>query len=71
MKRELGVVSVVLLLTVSVAVHGSQQQAQQPPSGAPPVEQGAPKDLRPLLSPRQSEMRLVTLRYTLDRATRG
>ena len=69
MKRELGVVSVVLLLTVSVAVHGSQQQAQQPPSGAPPVEQGAPNDLRPLLSPRQSEMRLVTLRYTLDRAT--
>ncbi len=69
MKRELGVVSVVLLLTVSVAVHGSQPQAQQPPSGAPPVEQRAPKDLRPLLSPRQSEMRLVTLRYTLDRAT--
>lgn len=69
MKRELGVVSVILLLTVSVAVHGSQQQAQQPPSGAPPVEQGAPNDLRPLLSPRQSEMRLVTLRYTLDRAT--
>ena len=28
-----------------------------------------PKDLRPLLLPRQSEMRLVTARYTLDRAT--
>lgn len=40
------------------------------PQMPPPVEaQEAPKDLRPLLAPRQSEMRLVVQRYTLDRAT--
>ena len=33
------------------------------------ADQAVPKDLKPLLLPRQSEMRLVTARYTLDRAT--
>jgi hypothetical protein len=33
------------------------------------VDERAPKDLKPLLLPRQSEMRLVTIRYTMDRAT--
>ena len=40
--------------------------AQQPPATAAPV---VPSDLRPLLLPRQSEMRLVTQRYTADRGT--
>jgi uncharacterized protein (DUF885 family) len=41
--------------------------------GAAPAQttstDAVPSDLRPLLSPRRSEMRLVTQRYTLDRAT--
>ena len=42
----------------------------QPPSAPPAAaDQAPPKDLRPLLSPPQSEMRLVTTRYTLDRVT--
>jgi hypothetical protein len=32
-------------------------------------DQGVPADLRPLLVPQQSEMRLVTLRYNADRTT--
>ena len=47
-----------------VSVHG-----QRPPAPAAAPDQAPPKDLRPLLSPRQSEMRLVTVRYTLDRGT--
>src|SRR5450759_1976174 len=42
-KRELGVVSVILLLTVSVAVHGSQQQAQQPPLWGTARRAGGPE----------------------------
>jgi len=41
---------------------------QQAPATAP-AETAVPADLRPLVVPRQSEMRLVTSRYTLDRAT--
>ena len=44
----------------------SQQAAIQVP---PPLDQSVPADLRPLLTPRQSEMRLVTQRYNADRAT--
>lgn len=40
--------------------------AQQAPPAAPVA---VPSDLRPLLAPRQSEMRLVTQRYVADRAT--
>jgi uncharacterized protein (DUF885 family) len=58
----------VLLLAVLVvpAMHG--QGASAPPAA---IDLAAPKNLRPLLSPRQSEMRLVTARYTLDRVTLG
>ena len=41
--------------------------AQVPP--APAQDQGVPADLRPLLLPPQSEMRLVVLRYSADRNT--
>ena len=36
---------------------------------APQVSPGVPSDLKPLLAPRTSEMRLVVTRYELDRAT--
>jgi hypothetical protein len=45
-----------------LAVHGATQQSS---TGTDAV----PSDLRPLLAPAQSEMRLVTQRYTADRAT--
>ncbi len=44
----------------------------QTPSGpTPAVDRPAPKDLKSLLTPRASEMRLVATRYALDRATLG
>jgi hypothetical protein len=49
-----------------------QAGGQAPAASAaqtPAVAQAVPKNLRPLLLPRQSEMRLVVTRYTLDRAT--
>ena len=42
-------------------------QAQVPPTATP--DQGVPAELRSLLVPPQSEMRLVTLRYIADRGT--
>jgi len=51
-----------LIVLVSAFVFAGTLHGQ----GAPPA---VPKDLKPLLTPRQSEMRLVTARYTLDRAT--
>jgi enterochelin esterase family protein len=39
----------------------------QGPAPAAPADTRVPADLRPLLAPRQSEMRLVVQRYTLDR----
>ena len=52
---------------------GFRVEAQAQPPGAQvqaqAAEQAPPKDLRPLLQPRQSEMRLVTARYSLDRTT--
>jgi hypothetical protein len=51
------------LLTVLPALGHSQ--APSPST----QDQGAPADLRPLLVPQQSEMRLVTLRYNADRTT--
>src|SRR5262245_33014574 len=36
-------------------------------AGAPPVDLTVPSDLRSLLAPRRSEMRLVAVRYTADR----
>jgi hypothetical protein len=51
---------------------GQGQQAPVPPGqGAQPTAADlvVPSDLRPLLLPKQSEIRLVQVRYTLDRAT--
>jgi uncharacterized protein (DUF885 family) len=62
--------ALILLLPAALAVaalHGQGAMPAQPPA----VDQPAPKDLRPLLTPRASEMRLVSARYTLDRATLG
>ncbi|MBE3072783.1 MAG: hypothetical protein IMZ67_07380, partial [Acidobacteria bacterium] len=57
----------VCTLLVSLLVLPGWGQQQAPPSSA--QNQGVPKDLRPLLMPPQSEMRMVTLRYTADRNT--
>jgi hypothetical protein len=56
----------VFLLPVCLAAVVLQAQA---PRVAPAVDQPVPRDLRPLLTPRASEMRLVVTRYTLDRGT--
>src|SRR5512136_678544 len=54
-------------LMTSVLLWPALITAQTPqPAGQ---DQGVPTDLRPLLAPHQSEMRLVTLRYTADRNT--
>ena len=58
---------IVLLLTALAAPVAHGQTVSTPRAAA--VDQAVPKNLRPLLSPRQSEMRLVTVRYTLDRGT--
>jgi uncharacterized protein (DUF885 family) len=61
-----------LCLTVLIAgaawlpLHG--QSGQTPAAAAPAVATSVPSDLRPLLVPRHSEMRLVAERYTADRA---
>ena len=39
------------------------------PQAAPAADDSVPSDLKPLLAKPQSEMRLVTLRYTTDRST--
>jgi uncharacterized protein (DUF885 family) len=59
----------VLTLALSFGVLAASLHGQAPLAPATTADQTPPKDLRPLLSPRQSEMRLVTARYTLDRAT--
>ena len=39
------------------------------PAGGTFEQEAAPADLRPLLAPPQSEVRMVAQRYTLDRVT--
>jgi hypothetical protein len=63
--RRNTVLACALLAGLSMMPLTAQTQA---PPGAD-QNQGVPKDLRPLLAPRQSEMRLVTLRYLADRQT--
>ena len=48
---------------------GDQQGAQTASQVQIPVDQSVPADLRPLLTPRQSEMRPVTQYYNADRTT--
>ena len=64
--RRLGVLFATALLLVASA---PPLTGQAPPAPTAAVDQAPPKNLRPLLAPRQSEMRLVVQRYTLDRAT--
>ncbi len=59
----------VLTLVLSFGVLVASLHAQPPPAQGAAADQPPPKDLRPLLTARQSEMRLVTVRYTLDRTT--
>jgi hypothetical protein len=65
MKRRVLVVFAGVLLAAGPAT-ATPRQGQTPQAGA--AGQAVPKTLRPLLQPKQSEMRLVVLRYTLDRA---
>lgn len=51
------------LVLATLPLH-AQGRGDAPPAGAETV----PNDLRALLAPRRSEMRLVTLRYTADRS---
>jgi hypothetical protein len=53
-----------LVSTLAVLQAGGQPQPLQPQALQPP-----PKTLKPLLTPRRSEMRFVAMRYTLDRVT--
>jgi len=55
--------SVILGLTLVVALATGVYKGQ-----GTVQEQSVPKDLKPLLRPRQSEMRLVTTRYNADRS---
>jgi hypothetical protein len=59
----------VLTILLSAALVVGVLHAQGPAATPPSSDSSAPKDLRPLLAPRQSELRFVTLRYTLDRVT--
>jgi hypothetical protein len=59
--------ALIVLLAASLAVVALHSQGA--PGQPTAVDQPPPKDLRPLLTPRASEMRLVTARYTLDRGT--
>jgi hypothetical protein len=63
--RTLIVVASAVLFVAGL--HG--QGAPAPGARAAAVDQAVPKNLKPLLQARQSEMRLVTVRYTLDRTT--
>ena len=62
MKRRVTYACALLVALIVVPADG---QGQAPLAA---TTQAVPKDLRPLLQPKQSEMRLVVLRYTLDRA---
>jgi hypothetical protein len=61
------VVGLSSLLPSQTLVVRAQQQPGAPPQTA--TDQSVPSDLKPLLVAKQSEMRLVTLRYTADRNT--
>jgi hypothetical protein len=64
------VLPALVLACLFVTVGHGQQPAPRPVTPAPApanVDQPPPRDLRPLLTARQSEMRLVSLRYSLDR----
>ena len=59
----------VLAQGTGVNVSGRDSQVLNQAQTQQAVEPSVPKDLRPLLLPRQSEMRLITQWYNADRAT--
>lgn len=59
----------VLCLGFAVTWPSAQGRGGAPAAALQTPSDTVPADLRPLLTPRHSEMRLVTLRYTLDRST--
>src|SRR3954447_19322239 len=65
--RWWGVVWLALLVVAPV----STEQTASPPvqAQAPPADLTVPADLKPLLAATQSELRLVSLLYSTDRAT--
>ncbi len=72
MRRHL-VAAALILAGAAAPAFPQPPAAPGPPPAGPDVsataDQPAPRDLRPLLSPRPSEIRLVARRYTLDRQT--
>jgi hypothetical protein len=57
----------IVLAALMAAALAATAASQQNPGVPQAVAPGVPNDLRPLLAPRRSEMRLVTTRYTADR----
>src|SRR5687768_2048945 len=64
-------VAVAVVGAVGVASGGVAQAQGRPGPAAQPVDRTVPSDLRPLLTPRRSEMRLVVTRYQADRTLLG
>ena len=58
-----------LALVLPLSLTAALSFAQPPSPQAPAADQPAPKELRSLLASRASEMRFVTARYSMDRAT--
>lgn len=70
MKRPLSPLACLPLVCLLLAgAVESRLEAQGPPPPPAAADLAPPKDLRPLLQPRQSELRLVAARYALDRGT--
>lgn len=67
MREYLGVVLVLGVVGPAIMGDIAAAQGRGQEAAAPSPAVTVPKDLRPLLTPRRSEVRLVTLRYTQDR----
>ena len=72
--RYLAILLTTILVASATMIHGQRNAIErQDPQAASRIQaavnQDVPADLRPLLAPRQSEMRLVTQFYTADRGT--
>ena len=66
--KRWSIVGSCLVATLAVTSHTALAQPQRNRTSAAVTSQKAPADLRPLLEPRHSEMRLVLTRYTADHA---
>jgi uncharacterized protein (DUF885 family) len=75
--RYLAILLTMILVASATVIHGQWNAVErhdlQGPQAASQIQtpgnQEVPADLRPLLAPRQSEMRLVTQHYIADRST--